>query len=335
MNPASVVNLCIKPIETRYKGYRFRSRLEARWAVFFDALGIRFEYEQQGFKLKDGSFYLPDFYLPDQDTYVEIKPAIDYNPRNIYMAGKFSTEWRGIIAPDFPKWREGEINHLPGFHYYVGPYPAGNGEGSGHANYTADCTHGMKSYGEDEVDVHIPDTEFSPVDVFSACLSQIGDCDTLFAWIDSFDCYGTLAEIGYARALNKEIFISIDENLTIPKAQFYTGRHDVLQSNDLWFVELMANKSFRARSPDVAFNHLLVNIPGAFDKIQKIGGMLIAGNPHPGEYRVYKGWKQGEIYARSNYKDKLIIDVGYWQTNEVKSALLKARSARFEHGEQP
>lgn len=25
-------------IETEYKGYRFRSRLEARWAVFFDTL---------------------------------------------------------------------------------------------------------------------------------------------------------------------------------------------------------------------------------------------------------------------------------------------------------
>jgi hypothetical protein len=35
----------IKPIETRYNGYRFRSRLEARWAVFFDTLGIEYQYE--------------------------------------------------------------------------------------------------------------------------------------------------------------------------------------------------------------------------------------------------------------------------------------------------
>ena len=39
----------IKPIETHYKGYRFRSRLEARWAVFFDAAKLtakqsRFEF---------------------------------------------------------------------------------------------------------------------------------------------------------------------------------------------------------------------------------------------------------------------------------------------------
>lgn len=53
----------IKPIETVYKGYRFRSRLEARWAVFFDTLGIRYEYEPQGFQLPDGTWYLPDFCL--------------------------------------------------------------------------------------------------------------------------------------------------------------------------------------------------------------------------------------------------------------------------------
>lgn len=63
----------IKPIETVYNGYRFRSRLEARWAVFFDAAGIRYEYEPEGFDLGDGIYYLPDFYLPDDDVWVEIK----------------------------------------------------------------------------------------------------------------------------------------------------------------------------------------------------------------------------------------------------------------------
>jgi hypothetical protein len=65
----------IKPIETIYNGYRFRSRLEARWAVFFDALGIRYEYEPEGFVLENGKSYLPDFFLPELKTYVEIKPA--------------------------------------------------------------------------------------------------------------------------------------------------------------------------------------------------------------------------------------------------------------------
>jgi hypothetical protein len=62
----------LKPIETRYKGYRFRSRLEARWAVFFDALGIEWQYEPEGYE-KNGIRYLPDFWLPQTQTWVEVK----------------------------------------------------------------------------------------------------------------------------------------------------------------------------------------------------------------------------------------------------------------------
>lgn len=66
----------VKPIETEYNGYRFRSRLEARWAVFFDTAGIPYEYEPEGFELDDGTKYLPDFYLPAFELYVEIKPTV-------------------------------------------------------------------------------------------------------------------------------------------------------------------------------------------------------------------------------------------------------------------
>jgi len=54
----------IKAIETQYKGYRFRSRLEARWAVLFDALGVEWIYEKEGFDLGNAGWYLPDFWLP-------------------------------------------------------------------------------------------------------------------------------------------------------------------------------------------------------------------------------------------------------------------------------
>lgn len=69
----------MRAIETRYKGHRFRSRLEARWAVFFDAIGIRWEYEPEGFELKGGMRYLPDFYLPafTGGIYAEVKPEGD------------------------------------------------------------------------------------------------------------------------------------------------------------------------------------------------------------------------------------------------------------------
>jgi len=69
----------IKPIETIYNGYRFRSRLEARWAVFFDSCGVEYEYEPEGYELGDGLRYLPDFLIHgnhgrgDYDLYVEVK----------------------------------------------------------------------------------------------------------------------------------------------------------------------------------------------------------------------------------------------------------------------
>ena len=67
------MNQQIKAIETVYNGYRFRSRLEARWAVFFDTLGIKYEYEKEGYDLGEAGWYLPDFWLPDLECWVEIK----------------------------------------------------------------------------------------------------------------------------------------------------------------------------------------------------------------------------------------------------------------------
>lgn len=72
----------IKPIETVYNGYRFRSRLEARWAVFFDAAGIKYQYEPEGFT--DGkNFYLPDFYFPEDNLYGEVKGSEEQYKKDI------------------------------------------------------------------------------------------------------------------------------------------------------------------------------------------------------------------------------------------------------------
>src|SRR4030095_1003418 len=77
------LNIEAKP--TNYQRHNFRSRLEARWAVFFDALKIRWRYEAACFDLGFATIngkqthlggYLPDFYLPDLETWVEVKPLI-------------------------------------------------------------------------------------------------------------------------------------------------------------------------------------------------------------------------------------------------------------------
>ena len=67
--------LAPRAIETSFAGRHFRSRLEARWAVVYTHLGIPWTYEPEGFDLA-GVRYLPDFYLPHLDAYVEIKPVV-------------------------------------------------------------------------------------------------------------------------------------------------------------------------------------------------------------------------------------------------------------------
>ncbi len=52
--------MATRAIVTSYGGRYFRSRLEARWAVFFDAAGVAWEYEPEGFELPSG-LCLPDF----------------------------------------------------------------------------------------------------------------------------------------------------------------------------------------------------------------------------------------------------------------------------------
>lgn len=62
-------------IPTPYNGYIFRSRVESRWALWLDSLGIRYEYEKEGYDLGPAGWYIPDFWLPDYHIWLEIKGA--------------------------------------------------------------------------------------------------------------------------------------------------------------------------------------------------------------------------------------------------------------------
>lgn len=86
----------MKAIETIYKGYRFRSRLEARWAVFFDALEIEWDYEMEGFDL-DGERYLPDFWLKTVNMWAEVKPDNGFGEREKRLAHKLADESKRAI----------------------------------------------------------------------------------------------------------------------------------------------------------------------------------------------------------------------------------------------
>lgn len=61
---------------TLYNEIWFKSRLEARWAVFFDCLGIEYLYEPQFYEVSAGYrdiWFKPDFLLPKLSKYIEIK----------------------------------------------------------------------------------------------------------------------------------------------------------------------------------------------------------------------------------------------------------------------
>lgn len=66
--------MSVRSIPTTYRSTRFRSRLEARWACFFDLIGWRWTYEPF-----DAGGYIPDFLIHgDRPFVVEVKPAANY-----------------------------------------------------------------------------------------------------------------------------------------------------------------------------------------------------------------------------------------------------------------
>lgn len=99
----------IKPIQTRYAGCHFRSRLEARWAVFFDHLEIEWQYELQGYELPSGP-YLPDFLVHPGTPFafwLEIKPTLPEGPRESQLVAELAhaTGLRSIMycrQPELP-----------------------------------------------------------------------------------------------------------------------------------------------------------------------------------------------------------------------------------------
>ncbi len=148
--------------ETVYSGTQFRSRIEARWAVFFDALEVEWVYELQHYDFgvkyhwEDWEFkeyldeelsdcwdyedrdevirdayrerysrrmYLPDFWLPDFEHWVEIKgkePTWEEQTKARQLVRKTSMPitilWGNIPDPHAKLWGEcseiygGEMN---------------------------------------------------------------------------------------------------------------------------------------------------------------------------------------------------------------------------------
>lgn len=105
----------IAAIPTTYNGVTFRSRTEARWAVFFDQLDIPWDYEPEGYQLKAG-WYAPDFWLPSHEMFFEVKPGeskygLDKCNELIAMTGK--PVCMSLGQPAFPQAGDDAQSLLP------------------------------------------------------------------------------------------------------------------------------------------------------------------------------------------------------------------------------
>ncbi len=65
--------MAVTATRTRYRGTWFESTLEADWAATFDAWDWYWEYEPVAVKLPSGENYRPDFRLPAQRVWAEVK----------------------------------------------------------------------------------------------------------------------------------------------------------------------------------------------------------------------------------------------------------------------
>ena len=95
----------IKAIETAYAGVLFRSRLEARWAVFMDAVKQKWEYEPERIALPGGGTYLPDFRTAG-GGYIEVK-GTESNLEKQYVIRAAAVLGNLAILGPIPECRNG------------------------------------------------------------------------------------------------------------------------------------------------------------------------------------------------------------------------------------
>lgn len=113
----------VRALPTTYAGHQFRSRTEARWAIFFDALGVPWEYEPEGYDV-NGQWYLPDFKLylgqgQSRRVWFEVKPD-NYAAIEMTEAATpvpYHDDDRDVYTGDFATWEA--LSKATGMDFYL------------------------------------------------------------------------------------------------------------------------------------------------------------------------------------------------------------------------
>lgn len=186
--------------------------------------------------------------------------------RAIYLAGKISkSDWRfaavlGLRSAVADTDVEAGLPWATRAHYrvfdsfrYVGPFFASCDHGCGHVG----SQHGVVEacgYGR---------TDKVADYVLTQCFDAIDRCDIFFAWLNpddksAYTAHGTLVEVGYAMARNKEIIIATPE-MPFNGDAFYHGedRGSEEQSmQDLWFAFQAADRVILTSDPVATLKEL-------------------------------------------------------------------------------
>lgn len=129
-------------LPTSYAGQVFRSRLEARFAVLFEHLRLRWEYEPEGFELPSG-LYVPDFWMPDLGVWIEVKPdrhAAVESPAYEIAADLATLTGKPVcIATGLDDWAIGDTVYLRRYPGDARPDYAYLTECDGRFRFQADC----------------------------------------------------------------------------------------------------------------------------------------------------------------------------------------------------
>lgn len=99
-----------KAIVTAYRGYQFRSRLEAKWAVFFDLCGWKWSYEPF-----DLNGWIPDFAIGEWPTLVEIKPFFNRDEWGEQINKIANSGWNRdvVLLGADPTWSAEHFDNAP------------------------------------------------------------------------------------------------------------------------------------------------------------------------------------------------------------------------------
>ena len=181
--------------------------------------------------------------------------TLAHEPRSgltIYLAGKIAhTCWRHSIVEGLRSsspesicgGSSGAFPEMLPFaifskHHYSGPFFVSCDHG---------CFHGKNQHGSaptdaifsehgDEIVMFLPNAA-EQQGAFRRAVQGIMRCDLFFAWIESLDCYGTIAEIGIAYNSGKTVCIGLKEGEDF---------------SDLWFVTSCAQFINVAKTPEEA-----------------------------------------------------------------------------------